>query len=104
MAVERINKNPHLEVIPDFAGLHYEQIRAFLVNNGQTEEEALQSLTTPWTNGHQERIQVWDQQVIDEARDQEEQCHLVLCSRITGQLRFHLCASRDVSADANSCL
>src|ERR1700761_4057425 len=76
MAAERINQNPHLEVIPDFTGLHYEQIHAFLVNNGQTEEQALQSLTTLWTNGHQERIQVWDQQVIDDARDQEEQRRL----------------------------
>ena len=76
MAAERITQNPHLEIILNFAGPHYEPIQALLVNNGQTEEEAVQFLTTPWMNGHQERMQAWDQQVINNARDQEEQRQL----------------------------
>lgn len=76
MEAERIIHNPHLDTIPDHAGTHYDAIRTILVGTGLTNAEAIQSLDTSWTRVHEERIQVWDQQVIDDARDQEEQRRL----------------------------
>lgn len=73
MDVERITQNPHLERVPDHAGPHYDPIRALLVNAGQTEEQAVQTLNASWTHDHEERIRAWDQQVADDARVQEEE-------------------------------
>ena len=44
-----MNQNPHLEVILNYAGPHYEPIHTLLVNAGQTREEALLLLNTTWT-------------------------------------------------------
>lgn len=76
MAAERITQNPHLEALPDHAGPHYDAIRALLVNTGITDEQAVQTLNTSWTRSHEERIQAWDQQVIEDAAAQEEEQRL----------------------------
>jgi actin-related protein len=73
MAAETITQNPHLDVIPDHAGPHYDDIRTILVNTGITNEQAIKTLNVSWTRSHEERIQAWDQQVIkDEAALKEE--------------------------------
>ena len=73
MAAERIARNPHFDTIPDHAGPHYNAIRTILVNTGITNEQAVKTLDTSWINSQEERIQAWDQQVLeDEAAHQEE--------------------------------
>jgi hypothetical protein len=76
MAAERITQNLHLETIPNHAGPHYDAIWALLVNTGITDEQAVQTLNTSWTRSHEERIQAWDQQVMEDAATQEEERHL----------------------------
>ena len=73
MAAERINQDPHLEVIPDHAGWQYDTIRAILINTGITNEQAIETLNASWTLSHEECMQAWNLQVIeDEAIMQEE--------------------------------
>ena len=75
MAAERITQNPHLEIIPNHAGPHYNDIQTVLVNTGITDEQAVKTLNTSWTHSHKECIRIWDRQVAeDEATQQEEQC------------------------------
>ncbi|KAF8805450.1 hypothetical protein BYT27DRAFT_7213323 [Phlegmacium glaucopus] len=69
---ERIINNPHLEVRPDHAGPHYNVLRNILTQNGMTLEQAIQALNESWTQNHDERVQRWDQQVIDDANAAEE--------------------------------
>ena len=76
MAAPRLTQNPHLEGIPDHAGPHYIVVHTALVNSGMT-EEAVQSLNTSWTLVHNERIQIWDQQVIDDAQAQEDERRII---------------------------
>ncbi|KAF8811381.1 hypothetical protein BYT27DRAFT_7253080 [Phlegmacium glaucopus] len=64
---ERIINDPHLEVRPDHAGPHYNVLRNMLTQNGMTAEQAVQALDNSWTQNHNERVQRWDQQVIDDA-------------------------------------
>ncbi|KAF8806829.1 hypothetical protein BYT27DRAFT_7211856 [Phlegmacium glaucopus] len=64
---ERIIHNPHLEVMPDHAGPHYNILRDVLTQNGMTVEQAVQALNNSWIQNHDERVQRWDQQVIDDA-------------------------------------
>ena len=74
MAAERINQDPHLEVVPDHAGPHYDAIRTILINSGITNEQAIETLNASWTLSHEEHMQAWNLQVIeDEAIMQEEQ-------------------------------
>ena len=69
---ERINVNPHFEVIPDHAGPHYGIICATLTQNGLTEEQAVQALNDLWSQAHNEWIQRWEQQTINDANAAEE--------------------------------
>ena len=62
----RISQDPRLEVLPNHAGPHYNNIRQILVNTGLTVEQAIQSLNDSWTQTRDERIQAWDQQVLDD--------------------------------------
>lgn len=71
--VERIELDPqYLEVMPNHAGPHYEELRTMLVQNGITGEQAIESLNNSWTRNHDERIQRWEQQTIDNANTAEE--------------------------------
>ena len=63
----RIIHDPHLELIPDHAGPHYNALREALVQNGMTPEQAIQALDDSWTQNHAARIQAWDQQVENDA-------------------------------------
>ena len=38
MAAERITQNPHLEIVPDHAGPHYDAIRTILINTSITND------------------------------------------------------------------
>ncbi|KAF8812977.1 hypothetical protein BYT27DRAFT_7085493 [Phlegmacium glaucopus] len=68
---ERIVLNPHLEVMPDHAGPHFNVLRNALMQNGLTIEQAIQAIDESWTQTHNERIQRWDQQVVDDAIAEE---------------------------------
>ncbi|KAF8802283.1 hypothetical protein BYT27DRAFT_7113339 [Phlegmacium glaucopus] len=70
---DRLIHDPHLEVMPDHAGPHYNILRDVLTQNGMTIEQAVQALNNSWTQNHNARIQVWDQQVIDDAAAEEAQ-------------------------------
>ncbi|KAF8809688.1 hypothetical protein BYT27DRAFT_7209973 [Phlegmacium glaucopus] len=59
---ERIILNPHLEVMPDHAGPHYDVLQNALVQNGMTIEQAIQTINDSWTLNHNKRVQRWDQQ------------------------------------------
>lgn len=76
MAAERLVQNPHLETLPNHTAPHYNEIRAVLVTTGITDEQAVHTLDTSWTRSHDERIQIWDQQVLDDAAAQEEERRL----------------------------
>ena len=64
---DRIIHNPHLEIIPDHAGPHYDALRAALAQNGMNLEQAIQALDDSWTQNHTARVQAWDQQVENDA-------------------------------------
>ncbi|KAF8811892.1 hypothetical protein BYT27DRAFT_7275830 [Phlegmacium glaucopus] len=64
---ERIINDPHLEVMPDHAGPHYNVLQNMLTQNGMTAKQAAQALDNSWTQNHNECVQRWDQQVIDDA-------------------------------------
>ena len=53
----RILHDPHLEVVPDHAGPHYDALRNALTNNGMTPEEAIQALNDSWNLNHDARVQ-----------------------------------------------
>jgi hypothetical protein len=69
----RIMHDPHLEVVPDHAGPHYDVLRNALTQNGMTVEEAVQALNNSWSLNHDARIQAWDQQVAEDAAALEAQ-------------------------------
>ncbi|KAF8808523.1 hypothetical protein BYT27DRAFT_7337751 [Phlegmacium glaucopus] len=80
---ERLEHDPHLEAMPDHASQHYDILRNALTQNGMTIEQAIHALDQSWTQNHDERIQRWDQQVIDDAnvaevvQQQEDQLQAV---------------------------
>jgi len=51
--VERVNQNPHLEVLPDHAAAHYGAIRDLMVNAGLPAAEVVLSLDNSWARGHE---------------------------------------------------
>ena len=64
---DRVIHDPHLEVIPDHNGPHYDALRNALTQNGMSAEEALQALDNSWNQNHDARILVWDAQVAADA-------------------------------------
>ena len=52
MAVEGITQNPHLKIIPDHAGPHYDAIQTILINTGITNKQAVETLNASWTHSH----------------------------------------------------
>lgn len=60
--------------MPDHAAAHYGVIRDLLVNAGLPGAEVVQSLNDSWTRGHDEWVQLWDQQVAEDLRIEEEEC------------------------------
>ena len=69
----RILHDPHLEVVPDHAGPHYDALRNALTNNGMTPEEAIQALNDSWNLNHDARVQAWDLQVAEDEAALEAQ-------------------------------
>lgn len=61
--MQRIERDPHLEVCPDFASDHYENFRALIVNAGATEEEAVAQLTNAWQQENEVKKAAWNAQV-----------------------------------------
>ena len=70
---DRIIHDPHLEVVPDYAGPHYVALRNTLTRNGMNEEQAVQVLDQSWNLNHDPRIQAWDLQVAQDAAALEMQ-------------------------------
>ena len=73
---DRIINDPHLEIMPDHAGPHYEALRNALTQNEITAEQAVQALNNSWTLNHEARVLAWDQQVAADAAaalEQQEQ-------------------------------
>ena len=64
---DRILHNPHLEVIPDHAGPHYDILRNVLIQTGMTPAQAVEALDNSWTQNHGARVQAWDQQEANDA-------------------------------------
>ena len=75
---ERITQNPHLEVLPDHMAVHYDAIQDLMVNAGLSAEEVVQSLNNSWVCGHKERIRLWDRQIAEDLRIEEEECQCLL--------------------------
>ena len=59
---DRILQDPRLEVLPDHAGPHYNEICQLLVNTGLTLKQAIQSNNDSWMHNYEEWVQAWDQQ------------------------------------------
>jgi hypothetical protein len=53
---DEIIQDPHLEVLPNHVGPHYNNICQLLINTGLTLEQAIQSLDDSWTHNCEERI------------------------------------------------
>lgn len=60
---DRIINNPHLEVMPNHAGPHYEALQNALTQNEMTPEQAIQALNNSWAQNHAARVEAWEQQV-----------------------------------------
>jgi hypothetical protein len=67
-----IERDPHLEVCPDFASDHYTPLRTLIINAGSTEEEAVLQISNAWQQENQARREDWNRQIEDEQRDREE--------------------------------
>jgi hypothetical protein len=55
----QIERDPGLDICPDFASPHYGPLRNLLTNAGATEEEALTRLTESWNQENQARREGW---------------------------------------------
>lgn len=79
----RIERDPHLEVCPDFSTAHYNALRTLIVNTGATAEEATGQMRQAWELQNAEKRELWilqaeaDKQARDEverlAKEQENQ-------------------------------
>jgi hypothetical protein len=67
-----IERDPHLEVCPDFASDHYGPLSALVINAGSTKEEAVVQMTNAWQQESQARREDWNCQIEDEQHDHEE--------------------------------
>jgi hypothetical protein len=74
----RIETDPRLEILPDHSSPDYQDLRTILINTGLTEAQALEQLNTTWTRGHDTRVQGWDHQLEEDARDEEERQQAIL--------------------------
>jgi hypothetical protein len=59
----RLERDPGLDICPDFASPHYGPLCNLLTNAGATEEEALTRLTESWNQENQVRREAWEHQV-----------------------------------------
>ncbi|KAG1888049.1 hypothetical protein F4604DRAFT_1915947 [Suillus subluteus] len=70
--IPRITSDPALEVQPNFESPAFAACTAALVASSMTEEDALGQLVNGWTQERQERIDLWQQQLDEEARARQE--------------------------------
>ena len=73
----RIPQDPWLEVLPNHASPHYNDIWQLLLNTSLTLEQAIQSLNDSWTQSWEVQIQAWGQQVLNDNNAAEEAQHLL---------------------------
>ncbi|KAG2125468.1 hypothetical protein DEU56DRAFT_759207 [Suillus clintonianus] len=71
--MERIASDPALEAQPNFESAAYRGWLTALTNGGLGREEALAQMVEDWGLEHQKRINLWRQQVEEEARELREQ-------------------------------
>jgi hypothetical protein len=79
----RIEQDPHLEVCPDYASIHYTPFRDLIINTGATQEEAVVQMVGAWQQENEARREAWNQQLEEDQnalvenerllREQEEQ-------------------------------
>ena len=70
-----IERNPGLEVCPNFASPHYDPLRTLITNTGATEQEAIAQLAEAWSQENQARKEAWEWQVEeDQQAVNEEDC------------------------------
>ena len=55
-----IERDPGLEICPDFTSPHYDPIRTLITNTGATEEEAVAQLTRVWDQENHMRKEAWE--------------------------------------------
>ena len=73
---QRIERDPSLEVCPDFASPDFQPIREMLTQAGRSNEEAIQSLTDTWVTNNNNRKEIWHLQEEAEAAQRAEQQRL----------------------------
>ena len=73
---QRIERDPSLEVCPDFASPDFQPIREMLTQAGRSNEEAIQSLTDTWVTNNNNRKEIWRLQEEAEAAQRAEQQRL----------------------------
>ncbi|KAG1837868.1 hypothetical protein F4604DRAFT_1999341 [Suillus subluteus] len=69
ITMEHIEANPALEAQPNFESAAYRGWLNALLDGGATREEALAQMAEGWGLERQERIEAWQQQKEDEARE-----------------------------------
>lgn len=71
---QRIERDPSLEVCPDYASPDFQPIRQMLTEAGRSNEEAIQSLTDTWLANNNNRKELWRlQEEVEEAQRAEQQ-------------------------------
>ncbi|KAG2040985.1 hypothetical protein BDR03DRAFT_1089621 [Suillus americanus] len=70
--MERIPADPALEAQPNFESMAYRGWLNALIDGGATRENAIAQMTEGWRLEHQERIDLWQQQVEEDARELQE--------------------------------
>ncbi|KAG2034630.1 hypothetical protein BDR03DRAFT_900893, partial [Suillus americanus] len=70
--MERIPADPALEAQPNFESMVYQGWLNALIDGGATRENAIAQMTEGWRLERQERIDLWQQQVEEDARELQE--------------------------------
>ncbi|GLB43995.1 putative tyrosine recombinase [Lyophyllum shimeji] len=63
---QRLERDPTLDVCPDFSSEHFEPMRALMRNNNLTDEQAIEALTQAWTQQNADLRARWTRQVEEE--------------------------------------
>ncbi|KAG5638180.1 hypothetical protein H0H81_001382, partial [Sphagnurus paluster] len=59
---EQIERDPSLEICPDFSSQHYEPMRRLMRNAGSSDEEAAEAMKQAWEQQNLERREAWQVQ------------------------------------------
>ncbi|KAF8235905.1 hypothetical protein L208DRAFT_1534907, partial [Tricholoma matsutake] len=74
--MDRIEQDPNLKTCPDYGAPKFNIICTALINAGKmNNEQVIQHLTDTWNQQKNCHVEAWNQQLIDDLRDQEELEH-----------------------------